>query len=82
MANEICTPMGGKGKLLADLLMEQLGIEKNCRGFDVHFEAGEPITVTVRRYAYENKTGEFSDVTPLTSDSRVFKLVEQENADC
>jgi hypothetical protein len=76
MANSICTPMGGKGKALADLLMEQLGIPKNVRGFDVRFEAGEAILVTVRSYPHEGEPGSVVDVTPVTSDVRVFKLIE------
>jgi hypothetical protein len=82
MVEKVCTPMDGKGKVLANLLMEQLGIPKNCTGFDVSFNAFEFITVTVRTYARESEGGELTDVTPLTSDVRVFKLVEQENGDC
>jgi hypothetical protein len=82
MVEKVCTPMDGKGKVLANLLMEQLGIPKNCTGFDVSFNAGKVITVTIRTYARESEGGELTDVTPLTSDVRVFKLVEQENGDC
>ena len=68
--------MGGKGKALADFLMEQLDIPKNCRGFDVRFEAGEAVLVTVRSYAREGEPGSAIDVTPVTSDARVFTLIE------
>lgn len=78
MVEKVCTPMDGKGKLLANLLMEQLGIPKNCTGFDVSFNAGEAITVTIRTYLREVPGADAVDVTPVTSDSRVFKLIEQD----
>ncbi|MFM0218277.1 hypothetical protein [Paraburkholderia caledonica] len=82
MAELICTPMSGKGKLLADFLMEQLGIPKNVCGFDVRFEAGEAILVTVRSYARaDGELGEVVDTTPVTSDVRVFTLIEHDG-DC
>lgn len=81
MGKQICMPMSGKGKVLADFLIAQLGIPHDCQGFDVHFEAGEAITVTVRQYVREGEPGEVIDVTPVTSDTRVFALIEQENGE-
>jgi hypothetical protein len=78
MVDKVCTPMGGKGKILADLLMEQLGIPKNCTGFDVSFNAGEVIRVTIRTYMRNTDQKDVVDATPVTSDTRVFKLIEQD----
>ncbi|MCY0385654.1 hypothetical protein OVY01_00040 [Robbsia sp. Bb-Pol-6] len=81
MVDRICTPMSGKGKVLADFLMEQLGIPKRCKGFDVSFNAGEAVMVTVRLYAIDGPAGAEIDVTPVTSDHRVFALIEKERGE-
>ena len=77
MAEKTSTPMDGKGRELTDLLMEHLGIQKaGCTGFEVRFQVGEPITVTVRRFVTESGLTDAIDVTTLTNDTRVFRLVE------
>lgn len=76
MVEKVCTPMDGKGKVLADLLMDEIGIPKNCTGFDVSFNAGEAITVTIRTYLREPSGASAVDVTPVTGTARVFKLIE------
>ncbi|WP_414446853.1 hypothetical protein AB4851_08725 [Burkholderia sp. 22PA0099] len=67
-------PTAGKGKALVDLLVEQLGIPKNCKGFDLHFEVGEPIEVTIRTYATDDDQA-FDGSVIEAVESR-FQLVE------
>ncbi|QTD91762.1 hypothetical protein [Burkholderia anthina] len=80
MADTICMPHAGKGRALVDLLTAYLGIPKGCVGFDIHFEAGEPIRVTVRTYARDD--GRSIDGSLLDVVSTNFKLVEAEGGDC